>query len=139
MMSEMNRISETMTNLETGSPQLRGYSDAWSPTTDILARGQDLIIRCELPGVLPEDCEVTLSHGYLTIAGERRQDDSDVIYYASERFRGTFRREITLPEGVEDDDIEAQIDDGLLEVRVKNAAEASGPKQITVQSKRKRQ
>ncbi|RNL82714.1 Hsp20/alpha crystallin family protein [Halostreptopolyspora alba] len=138
MMSEMNRISDSMSNLETGAPQTRGYSDAWSPTTDIFARGDDLIIRSELPGVLPEDCEVSFSHGYLTIAGERRQDDSEVIYYASERFRGAFRREITLPEGVNEEDIEANFDDGLLEVRVKDAAESNGPTQITVQSKKKR-
>ncbi len=138
MMSEMNRISETMSNLETGGPQTRGYSDAWSPTTDIFARGDDLVIRSELPGVLPEDCEVSFSHGYLTIAGERRQDNAEVIYYASERFRGAFRREITLPEGVDEEDIEAQFDDGLLEVTVKDAAESTGPRQITVQSKKKR-
>lgn len=138
MMSEMNRISDTMANLETGTATQRGYSDAWSPTTDIFARGNNLVIRSELPGASPENVEVTFSHGYLTIAGERNKDDEGVIYYAEERFRGAFRREITLPEGVEETDIEAKFDDGLLEITVKNGADAEGPAQINVQSKKRR-
>ncbi|MDA2810503.1 Hsp20/alpha crystallin family protein [Nocardiopsis sp. RSe5-2] len=138
MMSEMNRISDTMANLETGTATNRGFSDAWSPTTDIFARGTDLVIRSELPGVAPENVEVTFSHGYLTISGERRKEDDGVIYYAEERFRGAFRRDITLPEGVEDSDIEAKFDDGLLEITVTGAADAEGPSRIDVQSKKRR-
>ncbi|GAB3457441.1 Hsp20/alpha crystallin family protein [Streptomonospora sediminis] len=139
MMSEMNRISDTMSNLETGSSPTtpRGFADAWSPATDIFARGEDVYIRCDLPGVLAEDVEVSFSHGSLTIAGERKRDDSDVIYYASERFLGNFRREITLPEGTDDEDIEASFDDGLLTVRVAGAADAEGPRRIQVGSKKK--
>lgn len=138
MMSEMNRISDTMANLETGTATNRGFSDAWSPTTDIFARGTDLVIKSELPGVAPESVEVTFSHGYLTISGERGKEDEGVIYYAEERFRGAFRRDITLPEGVEDSDIEAKFDDGLLEITVSNGADAEGPARIDVKSKKRR-
>ncbi|MFW5416884.1 Hsp20/alpha crystallin family protein [Nocardiopsis sp. CNT-189] len=138
MMSEMNRISDTMGNLETGGATQRGYSDAWSPTTDIFARGSDLVIRSELPGIAPEDVEVTFSHGYLTIAGERPAEPGDVVYYAAERYRGAFRREITLPDGVDEDDIEAAFDEGLLELTVKGAADAQRPKLIAIK-RRKRQ
>ncbi|QBI55570.1 Hsp20/alpha crystallin family protein [Streptomonospora litoralis] len=139
MMSEMNRISDTMSNLETGSAPTtpRGFADAWSPPTDIFARGEDLFIRCELAGVYNEDVEVSFSHGYLTVAGERKRDDTDAIYYASERFLGNFRREITLPEGTDDDDISAEFDDGLLTIRVAGAADAEGPRRIEVNSKKK--
>ncbi|MUL42087.1 Hsp20/alpha crystallin family protein [Streptomonospora sp. PA3] len=139
MMSEMNRISDTMSNLETSSAPTtpRGYSDAWSPATDIFARGEDIYIRCDLPGVLPENVEVAFSNGTLTISGERERDDSDVVYYASERFLGTFRREVVLPEGTDENDIEATFDDGLLTVRVAGAANAEGPSRIQVQSKKK--
>ena|SRR5690625_2586480 len=139
MMSEMNRISDTMSNLETSSSPTtpRGFSDAWSPPTDIFARGEDLFIRCELAGVYSENVEVSFSHGFLTIAGERQRDDTDVIYYASERFLGNFRREITLPEGTDDDDISAEFDDGLLTIRVAGAANAEGPRRIAVNNKKK--
>ncbi|MFD0774325.1 Hsp20/alpha crystallin family protein [Streptomonospora algeriensis] len=139
MMSEMNRISDTMSNLESnsGTATPRGHSDAWSPPTDIFATGEDLYIRCDLPGVLPENLEVAFSHGTLTIAGERKRDDSELIYYASERYLGNFRREITLPAGIDDDDIEATFDEGLLTVRVSGAADADGPRTIQVQSRKK--
>ncbi|GAA4916456.1 Hsp20/alpha crystallin family protein [Streptomonospora salina] len=141
MMSEMNRISDTMSNLETSSATAtpRGHSDAWSPPTDIFAKGEDLYIRCDLPGILAENLEVSFSHGTLTIAGERMRDDSEIIYYASERYLGTFRREITLPTGVDDDEIEATFDEGLLTVRVKGAADAEGPRTIQVTSQKKQQ
>ncbi|GAB3497546.1 Hsp20/alpha crystallin family protein [Nocardiopsis coralliicola] len=137
MMSEMNRISDSMANLESGTSTHRGFSDAWSPTTDIFARGSDLVIRCELPGVSPDDLEVTFSHGFLTIAGERPPEPGDVVYYASERFRGAFRREITLPEGIDEDSMEASFDDGLLELKVRNGAEASQPARIAVRSRKR--
>lgn len=138
VMSEMNRMSDQMASLDTNvETQQRGYIDAWNPTTDIFARGSDVCIRCELPGVASEDVEVTFSNGVLSISGERRlNSDSDAVFYVRERFWGRFRRDITLPEGVRDEQIEARLDEGLLEVRVRDCAEAAGPTLIQVQSKR---
>ncbi|WP_159945139.1 MULTISPECIES: Hsp20/alpha crystallin family protein [unclassified Nocardiopsis] len=133
MITEMNRISDSMSSMETGNvgERERGHADAWSPPTDILARGNDLVIRCEVPGVREQDVSVSLNHGFLTITGERRRDeDDDDVYYSSERFMGTFRREISLPEAVDEKDIEATYDEGLLEVVVRGAANARGPKKI---------
>ncbi|WP_150238832.1 Hsp20/alpha crystallin family protein [Nocardiopsis quinghaiensis] len=135
MITEMNRISDSMASVETGhvGERERGHADAWSPPTDILARGNELIIRCEVPGVREQDVSVSLNHGILTITGERQRDEeSSVVYYSSERFMGKFRREISLPEEVEEKDIEASYDEGLLEVVVHGAANAKGPKRITV-------
>lgn len=139
MITEMNRISDTMASIESGGHgQARGYADAWSPATDIFARENDLVIRCEIPGVYEDDVELTFSHGLLTIAGERRRDDDEVVYYSSERYMGRFRREITLPESVDAEDIDAVFSDGLLEVTVKNAAESASPKQIAVKRLKRR-
>lgn len=140
MMSEMNRMSDQMAGLDTSTEtQQRGYIDAWNPTTDIYAKGSDVFIRCELPGVASEDVEVTFSNGMLSISGERQLNDSqDTVYYVRERFWGRFRRDVTLPEGVEEDQIEAQVEEGLLEVRVRNSAEAPGPTAIQVKGKQGR-
>lgn len=134
VMSEMNRMSDQMAGLDTSTEtQQRGYMDAWNPTTDIYASGSDVFIRCELPGVGSEDVEVTFSNGTLSISGERQLNDAqDTIYYVRERFWGRFRRDITLPEGVEEDQIEAGVDEGLLEVKVRDCAEAPGPTAIQV-------
>ncbi|QUX30330.1 Hsp20/alpha crystallin family protein [Nocardiopsis akebiae] len=137
MITEMNRISDSMSSMETGNAgeRERGHADAWSPPTDILARGNDLIVRCEVPGVQEQDVAVSLNNGILTISGERRRDGDDVVYYSSERFMGTFRREISLPEAVDEEDIEASYGEGLLEVVVHGAANARGPKRITVRKR----
>lgn len=140
VMSEMGRMSERMTGQD-GAPatqQPRTYVDAWSPTTDIFARGSDVLIQCELPGVGLDDVELTLSGSTLTISGERgAPSDGDDPYYVMERFRGHFRRDVTLPEGVGKEQIEARLDDGVLEVVVRDCAMAHGPARIAVAGKRR--
>ncbi|MPZ64112.1 MAG: Hsp20 family protein [Pseudonocardiaceae bacterium] len=136
IISEMNRMSELMGGIDSGGNvehQPRGYADAWTPTTDIFAQGSDLVIRAELPGIAAEDVEVSLSQGTLTLSGERRvgaEQDND--FYVRERCSGQFRREITVPASVEDEDIEAQLRDGVLQVTVRGATKTEGPARITV-------
>lgn len=135
IVSEMHRMSDRMMGADAGTAaQERGHPDAWSPATDILARGADLVIRCELPGVATSDVDVCLSSGVLTIEGYR-PPETDEHFYVRERYSGRFRREISLPEGVREDDIEAGLEEGVLEVIVRNCAEAPGPKQIRIKGK----
>lgn len=134
MITEMNRISDTMTSIESGQAgdRKRGYADAWSPPTDILARGTDLVVRCEIAGVREQDVSVSFNDGILSVSGERHRDEDDVVYYTSERFMGTFRRRISLPDGVGEEDIDAAYEEGLLEITVRGGANARGPKRIAV-------
>ncbi|WP_209020641.1 Hsp20/alpha crystallin family protein [Nocardioides sp. 1609] len=104
----------------------RTHASAWLPTTDILARGDDVVIRIELAGVDPDDVHLQFHHGVLTVSGARRSaagdGDDDVVFYVRERFHGEFRRVVTLPEGTEADDLGAEFDDGLVEITVRGAA-----------------
>ena len=50
----------------------RTHASAWVPATDILAQGDDLVIRVELAGVDPDDVDLSFSHGVLTVSGTRR-------------------------------------------------------------------
>lgn len=137
IVSEMNRMADRMVGADPG-PQVqeRTHTDAWSPTTDILARGSDLVIRCELPGVPPGNLEVNLSGGCLTIAGHRdRGPEPDGDFYLRERYSGRFRRDVSLPDGVRDEDIEAVLEDGVLEIVVRNCTNAPGPQHIPIRSK----
>ena len=82
----------------------RTHASAWVPTTDILAHGDDLVIRVELAGVDPDDVDLRFTHGVLTVSGTRTPDYGDadqVDFYVRERYYGEFRRVITLPEGTE--------------------------------------
>jgi len=106
-----------------GEAAERTHADAWVPQTDILARGDDLIIRVELAGVDPDDVDLRFTHGVLTVCGNRRSDDDEdaVEFYVRERYYGEFRRVITLPEGTEPSQIDAEFDDGLVEITVHDA------------------
>lgn len=114
------------------SPEERTHANAWVPVTDIYAVGEDLIIRCELAGVIREDLEITLSNGVLTISGERRDRPEHVAYYTHERHYGHFRRSMTLPEGVGEDALNATYQNGMLEVVVRGGAAPQKPSQIEI-------
>ena len=133
--SEMNRMRERwMTGQETEEDRQRTHMSAWVPTTDIFAKGEDLVIRVELAGARPGDVDVALSNGVLTISGERvsELDDEEVSYYVRERFYGIFRRAITLPEGIDESKINAAFKNGMLQITVQGGAAAAKPKRIQV-------
>jgi HSP20 family protein len=123
-MSEMARMREYF---ETGQEdQRRTHATAWIPTTDIFARGDDLVIRCELAGVRREDIDIALSGDVLTISGERRSElnEEEIHFYTRERSFGHFRRSMNLPEGLDGSDISADFRDGMLQITVRGGATA---------------
>lgn len=133
--SEMNRTREHwMTGYEPShEDQQRTHATAWIPTTDIFARGDDLVVRAELAGVEQDDIEITLASGVLTVSGVRRSDETDdTSYYIRERFYGQFRRTMTIPEGIDEGDIDATFENGMLEIRIKGAATSAEPRRIRI-------
>lgn len=132
--SETNRMREHwMTGYDPNTSEERTHANAWVPTTDIYAIDNDLVIRCELAGVVRDDLDITLSNRVLTIYGERTIDHpEDVTYYAHERHHGHFRRSMTLPEGTREEDLEAVFKDGMLEVVIKGGAATQEPSQINI-------
>ena len=141
MMSEMSRMREMVTDpgFETGQEeQRRTHANAWIPPTDIFAREGNLVIRCELAGVRREDVEITLSDGVLNISGERRSElnEEEVTFYTRERFYGTFRRSMSLPEGVNEDEIDATFEDCVLEISIRRGAAAvPEPRRIQIRDR----
>lgn len=118
-------------------PTERTHASAWVPTTDILARGDDLVIRVELSGVDPEDVDLRFTHGVLTVSGTRSPGTSDdtADFLIRERFYGEFRRVITLPDGTDADQITAEFDDGLVEITVSNGVSPSDSTKISLADK----
>lgn len=100
------------------------------PVTDVFVRDEDLVIHVELPGIDPAtDVTVSVEYGYLAIRGERKQEEElkEEPYYRLETAYGTFERFIPLPEGLEEAEIEAAYEDGVLEVIVPAVAKALEP------------
>lgn len=136
--SEMTRMRSVGLHGETvqggGEQTGRTHASAWVPATDILAVGNDLVIRVELAGVDPDDVDLRLTHGVLTISGTRRPGELDesAEFYVRERFYGAFRRAITLPEGTTEDKITAEFEDGLVQVTVRGGSTTSDSGRIAV-------
>lgn len=92
----------------------------WSPEIEMFRRGDDLVVRADVPGVNRDDIHVDIENDVLTISGERREqhEENRQGVYRSERSYGQFHRAIGLPEGVDADACEASFKDGVLEVTV---------------------
>jgi HSP20 family protein len=133
--AEMGRMREFWQAGIDPPQEERTHATAWIPRMDIFARGDDLVIRCELAGVPREDMDISLDHDTLTIFGERTgAPEEHTTYYVRERHYGSFRRAINLPEGTDRSDIAASLEDGLLEVTVTGGAARREPERIEIQA-----
>lgn len=94
--------------------------DLRTPRMDLIDREDEFLVRAELPGVTKDDLTVDLTGQTLTIKGERRREEKETEgeYYRAEISRGTFSRSIHLPEEVDEKDIKAEFENGVLEIRL---------------------
>ena len=83
-------------------------------------------------GIDPDSLDIAIQQNLLTVAGERKADGgAEGEYYRRERFDGTFRRVVTLPEDVDPERVTAQYRDGVLHISVKRR-ESTQPRRIEV-------
>lgn len=90
----------------------------WVPAIEAFQRGNEFIVRAEVPGIKKEDLNVEIGEDALTIRGERKYDREEERegVYRSERAYGSFCRVVPLPEGAVADSAKATFADGVLEV-----------------------
>ncbi len=138
MQSEMNRMFDEVFGdvARRGGRQQGDVPTRWAPALDVLQEDGDIVVRAELPGVKPDDVDITVHNGVLTISGERKAEEQreGSGYYVRERRFGSFRRSMTLPQGVDESSISARFDGGVLEVRVSGAAAVQEPKRIQIEA-----
>ncbi len=110
--------------------------EVWSPPVDILERGDEVVLKVDLPGVSQEEIDIRVEETSLTIQGERRllKDTSEENYIQIERPYGTFRRTFDLPQMIEREGIKASYKDGVLRIVLPRKHEIE-PKQIMVEPK----
>jgi HSP20 family protein len=136
MQSHMNRMfSEMLGNLaRSPARQLEGMTE-WAPAVDATTKNGDLVIRAELPGVNPEDVDISLQNNVLTISGERKveQEEERGGYFIRERRYGSFSRSFSLPAGTDESKVSARFDQGVLEVTVEGAGAVEEPKRIQIE------
>lgn len=102
------------------------------PPIDAFRTDEALIVRMELPGMSPDDVDISVQDGVLTVSGERRVEGvADDAWLRRERPVGAFERSFTLPEGTEPEKIAASFDVGVLELYIPHPPERQ-PRRITI-------
>jgi HSP20 family protein len=114
---------------------LRGGTEGTELTfpVDISENDSEVTVKAVLPGIKPEDVDITVSEGVLTIRGQTRQEQTEenANYYRREIRYGSFARSVPLPTRVNQDQADAEFKDGMLAIRLPKAEE-SRPKSIRV-------
>jgi HSP20 family protein len=116
-----------------------GDRAGWVPSANVRETKDGYLFDFELPGMSPEQVEVTCDNGVLLVRGERteeRKEGEEGRYHVFERSYGSFSRSFQLPQGVDEDSIEASFENGLLRLRVPKAA-LPQPRRIEIQGSQK--
>jgi len=125
---EMDRfLQTTLSNQE-------GMQQTWAIPLNVSETKDAYELEASLPGVKPEDVEITLTNNTLTISGETKAEEEkeDRTFHMRERRYGSFVRSLTLPSAINPDAVEAHFENGVLKLRVPKAEEAK-PKRIQIQ------
>lgn len=107
----------------------------WVPAVDIREEQDRYVIHADVPGVKPEDIEVHMENGVLSVKGQRQTESRDERegYKRVERVRGSFFRRFSLPDTADAEAISARSKDGVLEIVIPKQARVM-PKRIKVES-----
>ncbi len=105
-----------------------------SPLCDLRDSDSHFLLSFDLPGMNREDIKVEVKGGRITVSGERKQDVKDGDY--TEKRYGRFERSISLPQGVDEDKIEAHYENGVLSLALPKS-ESVKPRQIAIGSEKK--
>ena len=106
----------------------------WVPAVDIKEEDERFVIEADVPGVDPEEIEITMEDGVLSLSGNRRTESRTERegYRRVERVTGRFYRRFTLPDTADADAIEARFNLGVLVVSIPKLAKVQ-PRKINVQ------
>jgi HSP20 family protein len=136
MSEEMNQLFQSLGGTGTGLAQLGQTAPATGrqaggdiaavtppilvPHIEVQQRRGELVVRADMPGLRPEDINISVDHGVLTISGERREEHREERdgFIRSEVSYGTFFRTIPLPDGADENRVSARFRNGVLEITV---------------------
>jgi len=102
---------------------------AW-PAVDVAEKDDEIMVRAEVPGMKPEDIDISVYGNTLTISGEKKQSQEEKGdgFYHVESTSGSFRREIMLSTDVDEEKIEAVCENGVLSVKLPKAEKSRAVK-----------
>ena len=128
-MDMMNPMMSPMMSMRDPSSMMR-----WTPLCDIKETDKCFCVKAELPGMKKEDLNIEMNDNMLTISGERaseKKEDTEQ-WHCIERCYGKFSRSIKLPKNVDEKNIQAKFENGMLELTVPKTPEKPKSTKITV-------
>ena len=132
LQDEVNRLFSSSFDRRGESGMMRG---AWNPSVDIFENKDQIVLEAELPGMKPEDVNISVENNVLTIHGERKfeKKDENDNFHRVERSYGSFTRSFTLPPTVSSENVEATFDNGVLRLALAKREEAK-PRRIEIRA-----
>ena len=126
---EIDRLFDSMlSSSSSSSGQGAQGMQSWMPLMDIEDDDDHLRLSFEIPGVNPDDVNVTVENGVLTISGEkkfeREMGNEQKGPYRVERRYGRFERSLTLPQSVDAEKVTARCDNGVLTLELPKSVES---------------
>lgn len=139
---EMLTLRDAMSQLFEDSfvnPARMPASNSLSMPLNVSETQETFRVEAVVPGLKPEDLDITIQDNVLTIRGETRQEqqtgDKQANFHVMERRYGRFSRSITLPTAVQADRVQASLENGILHLEIPKAEEVK-PRKITVNNGR---
>lgn len=126
-------INRVLSSFLDGGSGIRRAPQGWVPPIDLMEAEDVFVLSADLPGVSAEDVAIDIERGVLTLSGARSRPggDGDGALLRAERGYGSFRRQLTLPDGVDPDEIAASFDRGVLEIRIPKPVQAR-PRRVSI-------
>jgi HSP20 family protein len=112
--ADFDRLFSTLFDRSNQVPQ------RWVPAMDLVEHDDHFLLRADLPGLGQDDVSIELNDGSLVVSGERKaeHEQRERGFYRLERQFGKFSRTLTLPDGIDGEQIQAAFTNGVLEVRI---------------------
>ena len=123
---EMIQLRNTFDRLfDNNSPLTSAQTTTWGLALDVMEKDDEYIVKASVPGINPDDLEITFTDNVLTIKGETQVEDEvkDARYHMRERRFGSFTRSISLGSRINSDKIEANYENGVLQLHLPKAEE----------------
>lgn len=128
--NELETLGERLRRVampEFAAPVFSG-SASWAPPVELTEGEEEFVLTAEVPGLTPDDLDLEIDDGVLTLQGEKRAEHLEEAGRGviRERSYGQFERSFTLPRNVQMEKIEAEFHDGLVEIHLPKGKKTNG-------------
>ena len=124
--AELNRLNQQLARYLENWGDLPSLAEGFTPLADVEETDDAYLVEIELPGVKRDDVSLEVAGRRLTVSGERKERERVGILRLRTRTVGRFHYEVVLPGDVDEDNVSASMDEGVLTVRLpKPAAQRS--------------